>query len=154
MDNRRNQQGFSQIELLVVVGIVAAFIGLSLFADINGFRGDAFRAEVSSLGRALQTARADALNNINEKRHGVAIRPAGYDGYVIFEGTSYAARNSSRDERIKASYDVTIAPGSPAEIVFDQLSGNTNYDGNITIIDPNRAMSAVLSINHEGRISW
>lgn len=149
-----SREGFTFIEILVVIGIVSAFASLSLLVDFNSYRGDAFRAEVSSLGGALQTARANALNNINEEKHGVAIHPDGYDGYVIFQGTSYATRNTSLDAQIKASYGVTISPTSPMEIVFDQLSGTTNYDGDIMLIDPNRAMNAALSINHEGRISW
>ena len=146
--------------MLIVIGIILILAGLSLFMDLNGYRGDAFRAEVSSLGTALQTARADALNNIDEEKHGVAIHPEGYDGYVIFEGENYAARNHSLDVQIQASYEVNISPSSPTEIVFDQLNGDAltstglNYDGAITFIDPNRAMTAVLLINHEGKISW
>ena len=154
MDSRRTQRGFSLVETLVVIGITAAFAALTLFADVNSFRGDAFRAEVNSLARTLQTARANALNNIDQEKHGVAIRPAGYDGYVLFEGDSYADRNGARDVRVTSSHSVVIASGSPTEIVFAQLSGSTNYDGNITFTDPNRTITANISINHEGKISW
>ncbi len=154
MASRAHRNGFTLIEILVVIGIAGVLGSLLLFVDFNSYRGDAFRAEVSALGSSLQTARADALNNINEEKHGVAIHPAGYDGYVVFEGASYATRNGSRDVPIKAAYGVTISMSSPTEIVFDQLSGNANYDGDITLTDPNRAMDAVLSVNHEGKISW
>ncbi len=154
MANRGRRNGFTLIEILVVIGIAGILGSLLLFVDFNSYRGDAFRAEVSSLGAALQTARADALNNINEEKHGVAIHPAGYDGYVVFEGASYVTRNISRDVPIKAVYGVTVSVSSPTEVVFDQLSGNANYDGDITFTDPNRAMNAILSINHEGKISW
>lgn len=153
------KRGFTLTELLIVVSIITLLAGLTLFVDLNSYRGDAFRAEVSSFGGALQTARADALNNINQARHGVAIHPDGCDGYVIFEGNDYAAANRALDVCIKASYGgVTISPSS--EVVFDQLSGNaltntgSNYDGVITLTDPNRNMTATISINHEGKISW
>ncbi len=154
MVDHTRQAGFVFIELLVVIGIIVLLTSLSLFIDVNSYRGDAFRAEVRSLASALQRARADALNNIGEEKHGVAIHPGGFDGYVIFDGASYAARNSSLDVPIAASYRVTLSPSSPVEIVFDQLSGNANYDGDIEVIDPNRAMTATISINYEGRISW
>lgn len=153
-EGRKTVRGFTLIEFLVVIGIIAVLASVSLFLDFNSYRGDAFRAEMSSLAVALQTARADALNNIDEEKHGVAIHPGGYDGYVIFEGADYASRNPSLDVKVTASYGVTIGSSSPTEIVFDQLSGDTGYDGDITLIDPNRNMSAALSINHEGRVSW
>lgn len=149
------KSGFSLIELLVVIGIIGMLMSLSLFMDLNGYRGDAFRAEVSTLGIALQTARANALNNINEEKHGVAINPPGYKGYVIFEGESYSTRIVSHDHPIAMSYKVNISPSSPSEIVFDQLSGNGSVNADIILLDPERStISTVISINHEGKISW
>jgi prepilin-type N-terminal cleavage/methylation domain-containing protein len=152
-------KGFTLMEMLVVIGIIAMFAVMSLFLDINNYRGDAFRSEQSVIGMALQTARADALNNINQKRHGVAIHPGGYDGYVIFEGDTYNPADP-KNENIKSSYNVTFTPASPSEIVFRQLSGDAldvsgnSYDGDITLVDSQRNMTAVISINHEGKISW
>ena len=148
------KRGFTLIEMLIVIGLVGVIATMSLFIDINSFRGDAFRSEVNNLGIALQTARADALNNIDEKSHGVAINPSGYSGYVIFEGNDYSTRDVSKDENMESSYKVTFGLTSPTEVVFEQLSGDANYDGDITIIDPNRNMQALISINHEGKISW
>ena len=148
------KKGFTLMEMLVVIGLVAVVATMSLFIDINSFRGDAFRSEVNNLGIALQTARADALNNIDEKSHGVAIDPSGYNGYVIFEGNDYSTRDITKDENMESSYKVTFGISSPTEIVFEQLSGDANYDGDITIIDSNRNMQAGISINHEGKISW
>jgi prepilin-type N-terminal cleavage/methylation domain-containing protein len=147
-------RGFTLIEIVVVIGIITILAALIAFVDLNNYRGDAFRAEVSALGVALQTARADSLNNINQEMHGVAIHPGGYDGYVLFQGGSYATRDSTYDESIKAAYGVTFGASSPTEIVFQQLSGDTSYDGDITFIDPNRAMTMAITINHEGKISW
>jgi prepilin-type N-terminal cleavage/methylation domain-containing protein len=154
MKKVNSESGFTLMEMLIVIGLVAVVASMSLFIDINSYRGDAFRSEVNNLGIALQTARADVLNNIDQEKHGVAINPAGYDGYVVFEGDTYTTRDITKDEETKASYDVTFGSMSPTEIVFEQLSGNANYDGDITIVDPNRNMTALISINHEGKISW
>jgi len=150
----KNSKGFTLIEMLIVIGILGVLASMSLFLGINNYRGDAFRSEVNSLGITLQTARADALNNINQKKHGVAMHPGGYDGYIVFEGDSYASADHSRDKDIKANYGVTFGPLSPTEIVFEQLSGNANFDGDITLYDPERNMTTAISINHEGKISW
>ena len=141
------------MEMLVVIGLITIIGSISMFIDINSYRGNALRAEVNSLGTTLQTARADSLNNMHERRHGVAIAPGGINYYVIFEGDTYATRDPSRDENIKISYDVLFSPSSPSEIVFDQLSGDSS-DWNITMTDQERNMDEVIGINHEGKISW
>jgi prepilin-type N-terminal cleavage/methylation domain-containing protein len=146
-------RGFTLMEMLIVIGLVGVLASVALFMDVNSYRGDAFRGEVNALGLALQTSRADALNNINQSKHGVAIHPGGYDGYVIFQGNSYATRNLAFDESIKANYSVTFG-ATPTEIIFDQLSGDANYDGDVTMTDSQRNMTAVITINHEGKISW
>ena len=154
LKRKKSNKGFTLIEILVVICIVGVVAAMSLFIDINSYRGDAFRSEINNLGIALQTARADALNNINQKKHGVAIFPADYsEGYVVFEGDNYANRDNSLDNKIKASYKTTLDASSPVEIVFDQLSGNA-LDGNVILLDPERNLTATISLNHEGEISW
>jgi prepilin-type N-terminal cleavage/methylation domain-containing protein len=151
---KQYNKGFTLMEMLVVIGIIGLVGSLALFLDFNSFRGNAFRSEINTLVISLQTARADALNNIHQKKHGVAIFPGGYDGYVVFEGDSYALRDTSRDENINISYNISFDSSAPGEIVFDQLSGNSNYDGDIVVKDTPRNFTAKISINHEGKISW
>ncbi len=148
-------KGFTLIEVLIVLALITMLAGTSLFFDINIYRGDSFRAERNILVVALQTARADALNNINQKRHGVAIYPAGYKGYVVFEGNDFASSDVSTRKEIPASYAVTLDASSPDEVVFWQLSGDSkDFSGEIILIDSLRNASATIAINHEGKIGW
>ncbi len=149
----KSDKGFTLMEMLLVIGLIGMVGAMTIFIDINSYRGSAFRAEMDSLGTALQSARANSFNNINQKRHGVAIQPGGYDGYVIFEGDSYATRDTAKDLPIKSSYEITFGV-NPTEIAFDQLSGNANYSGDITVTDPQRGMSLTININNEGKIAW
>ena len=150
----RTLTGFTLIEMLIVMGVVSIMIAFSLFIDLNDFRGDAFRSETSMIVTLLQTARADALNNIDQSAHGVAIYPSDHpESYVIFEGLTYASRDTSTDEVIDASYQLNVSSGSITEVDFGQLSGDA-MNGDIIVEDPQRKITKDISINSEGRISW
>lgn len=150
----KNNKGFTLMEVLITLGLIAIVAIVVSVLDINNFRGDSFRSEVSTIGTSLQTARANSFNNINQKKHGVAFNPGGFSGYVIFEGNTYSTRDASKDILLPASYIVTFSPASPTEVVFEQLNGNANYNGDITLTDPQRGLSLVININNEGKIAW
>jgi prepilin-type N-terminal cleavage/methylation domain-containing protein len=150
----KNNKGFTLIEVLITLGLIAIVAVVVSVVDINNFRGDSFRSEVSSIGTALQTARANSFNNINQKKHGVAFNPPGVTGYVIFEGDNYTNRDTTKDVVLSPSYVVNFSVTSPTEVVFSQLSGDANYNGDITLIDPQRGLDAVININNEGKIEW
>lgn len=142
------------MEILITLGLLVIVGSTVSFLSINTFRGDSFRSEIDAIGTALQNARANSLNNLNQKRHGVAFNPGGARGYVIYEGVDYANRDTTKDINIESTYDVTFDVSAPTEVAFDQLSGNANYSGDIKILDPNRGLTLLISINHEGKISW
>ncbi len=150
----KNNNGFTLMEVLITLGLIAIVAIVVSVVDINNFRGDSFRSEVATIGTALQTARANSFNNINQKKHGVAFNPGGFNGYVIFEGGTYATRDTTQDIFIASSYALSFSPSSPTEVTFDQLSGNANYNGDITLTDPQRGVSTVININNEGKIAW
>ncbi|HVZ76333.1 MAG TPA: type II secretion system protein [Candidatus Paceibacterota bacterium] len=143
--------GFTLIELVIVVGLFGVVGASALFIDFSSYRGDAFRAERATIVTLLQTARADALNNIDESPHGLAIFPADHPAsYVVFEGATYATRNTAQDEIFDASYPISLAGGS-AVVVFEQLSGDAQ-DTQLALTDPARGIESAITINHEGAI--
>jgi len=128
---------------------------MALFTDFTSYRGDAFRSEQNKLVVALQSARADAFNNVDQERHGVAIFPSDHPAsFVIFEGDSYASSTSR--SVIDTSYPIAIGSSSPGEIIFKQLSADSIYAGevSVTLIDSARNFSSVITINHEGAINY
>jgi prepilin-type N-terminal cleavage/methylation domain-containing protein len=149
-----NKKGFTLIEILVVLGIISALLSSTLFFNFDSYRGDTFRAEGKILQSLLQTARADAMNNINQKPHGVALHPDGYSGYVLFEGEDYEHADVHTLVQIPESYHITLDPDTPQEIVFSQLSGDANFQGEIVLIDIERHTSTSITVNYEGAISY
>jgi hypothetical protein len=140
--------------MLIVIGLVSALGAAALFIDLNSYRGDSFRAERAALVTLLEQARADSLNNVGQTQHGLAIFPPDEPtSYVLFDGPSYAA-GAAGNRAFPASYAAELAPGSPATIVFEQLSGDVLAPGTITLRDPNRNLTAGITVNHEGAIIW
>ncbi len=150
-------RGFTLIEMLIVIGLIGIVSGYSVVMGLDGLRGDSYRAERDTIVILLQQARTEALNNIDESKHGVAFFPAAHPrSYVEFAGNSYLSvgRDTSKDTVVDAQYAVAFASGSPSEVVFDQLSGNTSFSGNIVLIDTQRQFSSNMTITSEGGISW
>ena len=147
-------RGFTLIEMLIVMGIVAVLASIPLFIDLNSYRGYAFRSERDKLVTTLQTARMYSMNNINQLPHGVALYPTDHQkSFVFFEGANYAAIPSSHIVT-DVSYELAFGVGTPPEVVFSQLDGNANYEGDVVLIDTTRNFTFVIAINHEGAISW
>ncbi|MBI3589350.1 MAG: prepilin-type N-terminal cleavage/methylation domain-containing protein [Candidatus Liptonbacteria bacterium] len=142
--------GFTMIEIVMVVAIVAFLAGLGLWVGMDVYRSYSYRSERSTFVSALQKARLESMVNINEVKHGVHIEP---NEYVIFQGSAYVSADPF-NQVIIPSGAVTLAgnPALPRDVVFDQLSGVTASVGTLTISDGVR--STVISINNEGQISW
>ena len=154
--NADTQKGFTIIELLIVFALVSIVGAFALLASIDAYRGSLFRSDRDMLVAALERARAESMNNVcigtctDGKAHGVAIRPSDNpNAYVIFQGSSYAVRNSSVDA-IFAANSVAIVTGLN-EVDFAQITGAANA-GTVNISQSNH--TSVISIGSEGQISW
>lgn len=153
----RKSGGFTLIEALVVMGILSMLGGLGLFLNLDTYRSLMFRSERDTLISAILKARSQSMNNMcigtgctDGKAHGVYVTKG---KYVIFQGQSYATRDTSVDEAIYAQND-TVGFSSPSyEVVFAQLSGSVTTPLDIGFND-GAVHYSTTSINTEGRVSW
>src|ERR1039458_2199647 len=67
----RTTNGFTLIEVLVVMGILAILSTMGYLITIDFYKSYAFNAERDTIVSLLQKARAASLSNINESPHGV-----------------------------------------------------------------------------------
>lgn len=151
------QAGFTIIEILVVVSLFAVISGFGLIVGMDSYRGYAFRADRDTLVSLLERARSQSINNIcvgasctNGKPHGVFV-DAVSSRYILFQGATYATRDSANDEVAAAS--PLVGRSGLSEVVFAQLSGNASPAGDIVLSGAVGQISTV-SINAVGRISW
>ena len=105
----RSSPGFSIIEVVMVIGIIAIVFGLGLSFSLSIYQSQMLNAERDNLAVILGRARSEALSNLNESDHGVYI---GSDNYVIFQGDTYASRNAAGDE-IFPERAASLFPVSP-----------------------------------------
>ena len=152
------RMGFTLLEILVVLGIFSILGALGLIASMDMYRGFAFRNDRDMLVNLLEKARNESINNIcisasctGGQPHGVRVAA---NQYVIFQGPSYALRDTTADEFVATQYRaLTIGAGSLSEVVFKQLNGDVATAGTITLLD-GMGHASVVSMSGEGRISW
>jgi|SRR3989344_3122022 len=151
--------GFTLIEILVSIAILAVIASLGLFISMDFFRSYSFRSEESVIVSVLQKARSESMNNIDQSRHGVHFITG---HYVIFECPSictiYPGSNSS-DLIINTSYGSTISPPAlPFDVIFEQLTGNcvtlNCSSAPLTITATDNGKTQDIVVNSEGRIDW
>lgn len=139
------QRGFTLVEIIVVMAIFSALAVMAAFFDSTFYRGNSFGTDYDVFVAVVQRVRAKAINNINESKHGVYIDS---DKYVLFEGDDYGSAVAT--EEISRNENIAIAGAS--EIVFSQLSGDSNFSGSVILSDGFR--TATMLINDEGQINW
>lgn len=146
-------EGFTLIEILVLMAIMGTLIGMGLFFTLDAYRGSLFRSEVSVVVNLLQKARNQAINNIGQSPHGVRFES---DKYVLFHRDSYGSGNPTDEEIIANPTISVLGPSDPFEVIFEQLTGNdqSGITGDIMVTIQYGARSVEITISDEGRIDW
>jgi prepilin-type N-terminal cleavage/methylation domain-containing protein len=154
----RAKSGFTLVEVLVVMGMVALVASLGLFVSMDSYRSSNFRGERSALINDLYKARSQALNNVclgtcgGGAPHGVHFESG---KYTIFQGESFLLRNPLFDEVTNTDNDISIS--GPTDIIFSQLAGNVTVTPtgtwNILLTDNGTNLSTI-SLNSEGQLKW
>lgn len=142
-----DNKGFTLIEVVIVMAILAIIGGLGLFVGTDFYRSYILRTERDTLVSILQRQRSRALNNINDSHHGVFLED---DRYTVFQGDSYASRDHDYDEVVNLPRSVTL--DGITQVVFEPLSGESSAEGDITISRDPQVFT--ISLNNEGRINY
>jgi prepilin-type N-terminal cleavage/methylation domain-containing protein len=125
------KKGFTLIEILLVVGIAIIIFFLSAPFGLNFYRTQILNETQSDVVSALQTARHNSILQKNDSPFGVHFET---DSYTIFQGSTYASRDTTQDQVFNLTGDIEISgPDADNEILFSKLTGGTTDTGTTTI---------------------
>ncbi len=144
---KKLSQGFSLVEIIIVIGIIALLGGIST-SVYNSFKAHE-NLEIATTGvvEAIRHAQGNSQVGKGDSVWGVKILS---DSVLIFKGSSYTSRDSSADQLLHFSGGV-VASGL-SEIVFAKLVGSTSDIG--TIILTNSYGTKNIYINEKGTLTY
>jgi len=135
--------GFTLVEILVVVGIIVLFLGLSI-VQLRSFQQVSYLENIGKEAiAALRLAQSRTLASEGALQYGVHFdTTATPHQYTLFQGSSYGARDTTKDEIMVLPKTIEISVislGGANEVVFLRLTGQAGAQGTITfrqIADP------------------
>jgi prepilin-type N-terminal cleavage/methylation domain-containing protein len=141
-----NQQGFTLIEMLLCMSILVVLVGLSLpFYQSFQSRSD-LAATAQQVAETIRRAQTYAQGVSSDAAWSVEFQAG---SVTLFQGTSYAGRNTSYDEVVTLPGSVSLSGSS--EVQFTKLSGMPNAPVSVTLTSTTSGNRAV-SVNAKGMV--
>lgn len=138
-------KGFTLIEITIVVAITIALLVFTVPAVVRFLSYQALQDTQTTLVATLRQAHTNALYQKNDSAFGVRFLSG---SYVLFQGSSYAARSATYDITTTIPAGVTVS--GITEVVFTKRTGVPNTTGTILLQSGNRSRS--VTINQQGSI--
>jgi prepilin-type N-terminal cleavage/methylation domain-containing protein len=152
------RQGFSLVEILVVIGVMAVMIISGLFFYSNLQLSTQLDENTNQIVQTLRTAREYSVAGYNSSPYGVYFLVTGIpDQYVLYQGKSYASRNASydrlatMDRALSASSTSLSLTGGNIDINFAQGTGTPSNIGTL-VVSHSAGGSRAININRFGLI--
>lgn len=145
------QRGFTLLEAVMVLAIVAAVGTFALGMSFDDYRGDSARTERATLVAVLERARSQAMSNTcrgtgctEGQPHGVHFTP---DAYVLYQGPHFTTGDEANEQIDHVTKSTTI---SGEDVLFAPLSATTTPEV-ITITD-STGRTLTVTVGSEGQI--
>ena len=147
---RAGEHGFTLIEVLLSVGLIAALAGLSLPIYASFANRNDLDVDTQSLAGMLRRAETYAQTMNGDSNWGVKVQSG---SAVLFKGTSYATRDATSDETDAIPTNITIG-GSVSEVVFDKFTAAPSTTGTITLTHTATNDVRTITLNAKGMVDY
>lgn len=142
------QKGFTFIELILVLALIALIAGVSLPVSLH-FQGSTdLTLATNTVVHGLRRAQLLSRGSEGDTSWGLSIQA---ENVTLFKGSSYATRDIAFDENSKISSSVT--PSGLQEIVFTKFTGELQTTGTITLTASTSQIKNI-TINTKGNITY
>lgn len=143
-----NQQGFTLLEVLLSVAIIALLTGLSMPVYETFMRRNDLDLTAQQLAASLRRAQTFARGVNRDSAWSVEIQPS---AITLFQGTNFASRTQAYDEVVAIPPSITVSGLS--EVQFTKLQATPNTTGSITLTSSANATRTV-TINAKGMVEY
>ncbi|MDD5720884.1 MAG: type II secretion system protein [Candidatus Pacebacteria bacterium] len=142
------KKGITIIELLVVLAVLGIIFSVVIPQFSKMRENQVLKSGVSDTLSSIDKARGETLASLNSSSYGVHFQS---DKVIIFKGTDFSTRDTTKDETISIATPAIISSGTltlPVDIYFNRLSGSPSKTGTITISTP--VYSKIITISATG----
>lgn len=142
------RRGFSLVELIIVVGVLALLVSLGSFLSATYLRSQYLRSASETVVSELRRAQTDSLTQADDHAHGIRLFE---ESVVRYAGDDYASRTTSLDVETPFSSQISI-PGTdeisiPAGSSGPSAAATMTLERNGRAIDINITPYGVLTIS-------
>ena len=141
------QKGFTLLEIIIVIGLFALLVGISIPFGLDVYRSYVLISETRNMVSFLRRAETLSFTNTRNDSYGIMIMN---DRFVVFRGASFATRDAAFDEEYLRSPLVTVS--GIAHIVFAAVTGRPDIMGTTTF--SNGVNKQTVFINEHGTLFW
>lgn len=141
----RIRAGFTLLETLVVMGILALLIGMTALVETNSLKLQVAEQTAELMRVELVSARNEAISNSHDGPWGVYVEN---NSIVQFHGDAYSSRDQTFDKRFDFDGDVSVS--GTREYIFQPSSGLPSATG---MIDFSSTLSSYsVTLNRYGSV--
>ena len=131
MKIQKDIKGFTFVELIMVIAITFLIAAAVAPVYSNLQTSAQLNETTSQVVQFLRIGRQQSVDRFNNTNHGVYFQA---DRYTLYQGTSYAARNTAYDREVVLADPLSISTSlTNDEVNFSKGLGEPNNMGNITI---------------------